>query len=612
MPWLTRMLCLALLLWSLGHPFPALAQDSAAPPGGWRLTRVQLIGFAGLGDQLAQESMENQEQGLILRSERPLLDEASLERDRLRLAQLFAEHGFFEAQVSYQIEYHPPRGAASVAFTAREGPPTLVTALELELAPGVDRELWQERLLAQARLPLGRRFTLAGYQETKAALARFLADQGHPLHQVYGQVRVHEEERQATVVLQVDPGPELLFGPVRVSGESRVSREYILRQITFVRGQPFSRSELEASQRALLDTGFFLSVSLDPDYESVEAGQVPIVAEVRDAKRYSVRLGLGWGNEDGFRLRILQVNRNLLGLNDTLAFEGKISSIYQGLIGRLRLPDQPGRLTDLVISGGLEQKENEAFVNRRTFVSPIVEYRLPGHWWWYLGYNLERDRMIELKAQVPNPAFEKQQLHISSLPLGLKYDTRDSPLDAKRGSYLHLEMETASDALGSEVEFVRPQLEIRQVLPLPWPQGWHVAARAKAGLVYGLPGTDRIPLVRRFFPGGADSVRGYPYQKLGPLDGSGKPLGGEAMAEASVELRLPLWGELGAVTFLDMGNAWEKFNSEVGSLRFTGGAGLRYNTPVGPLRLDVGYQLNPPDNSPLSRYQVYLSVGQAF
>ncbi len=606
------MALLAWTAWLLCGPAAGLCQEPPPEGGPWRLGALRFAGFDTVGEKDALEVMETAKPALLIFTQRPALDPAQLERDRLRLIQLYTEQGFFQAQVSYQVEYHPLLGSASVVFKAQENQPTLVDQVELILPEEFSLQLPEQKLRQVLSVKPGERFRLANYEDSKAALAQELSNEGHPLCQVYGQVRVLAQEHKAQVVLQVEPGPRVLFGPSTVEGETRLGSEYILRHLAYVRGQPYNLKALEESQRALLDTGFFASVNLTPDFERMAHGQAPMLVQVKEAKRYSVRLGLGWGNEDQFRLRILQVNRNLLGLNDTLSFEGKLSSIYQGLTGRLKLPDLPGRLTDLVVAGGMEQKDTQAFVNRRLFVTPMLEYRLQRRWWWFVGYNSERDQMREVKTQTPDPSYEKQQFYIASIPLGMRYDSRDDPLDTKRGLYFDLEVETASDALGSELCFTRPQAELRHVLPLPWPQGWALASRAKAGLVYALPGTDRIPLVRRFFPGGADSVRGYPYQLLGPLDSAGKPLGGEAMAEASVELRFPLVEKLGGVVFADAGNAWESVNSNLGSLRYTAGAGLRYATPVGPLRLDLGWQLNPPDNSPLSRYEVYLSVGQAF
>ncbi len=592
----------------------ALAQDAEAPPAPetWRIGALRLHGFEAIGAAQAQAVMETKLPPVFSLREGPPLDIPQLDRDRLHIRQLYQENGFFGAEIDYEIERNADTGAAIVTFIAKEGRPALVSEVQVVLTDAVTEGIWGKRLREKVSTRAGQAFNLSRYEQDKAALGQVLANDSHPVYRLDGQVRVYPAEERVVIVFQVDPGPRILFGPVVMTGKPRRDAGFILRQIPFVRGQPFNQAELARAQRTILDTGFYSTVNLNPDFDHVQDGQVPITLEVKEAKHHSMRMGLGWGNEDQFRLRILQVNRDMLGLNDTLTFEGKISYIYMGLIGRLKLPELPSRLTDTVITGGVEQKENEAFTNRRFFVNPMFEYRLQEKWSWFLGYNVEKDRMVELKAAVPDPEAEKRQLYISSVPVGLKYDSRDSLLDAKRGTLFQLDVETASDAIGSEVEFFRPQAEVRHVDPLPRLPGWFLASRAKAGLAYPLPGTDRVPLVRRFFIGGADSVRGYAYQSLGPLDSGGKPLGGEAMFEASVELRFPLWGDLGGVTFVDAGNAYESVTTEMGALRYTSGVGLRYQTPVGPIRLDFGYQLNPPDNSPLSRYEVYLSVGQAF
>lgn len=601
-----------------GPAAPEAAQPAApaeAPRRPWRLAGVEFRGFAHLTRPQALAVMETKPAPPLALFYLPDFDRSSPERDRLRLLQLYQEYGFFEAKVSFGLERDPQERLAKVTFTAEEGPPTLVRGVTLELPADQAGEAWRPRLepLLAGIVP-GERFLLKNYEDAKSALGEHLRDNAHPLGTVLGQVRVYKDEGQAQVVFRVEPGPRLAFGPTLVTGFARTNPQFILRELTYARGQPFSQLAMDNSQRALLDTGFFSIVTFTPDYDQQKDGMVPIKVQVREANPHSVRLGLGWGNEDGFRVRVLQVNRNILGLYDTLTFEGKVSQIYEGLTGRLKLPYLPYRSCNLLLSGGVEQADNEAFINRRFFFSPMVEQKISKAWTWYLGYNVEKDRMVELKAAVPDPNFEKQQIYISSVPVGARFDTRDSLLDPKRGLYFNLDVETASDAIGSEVEFMRPVADLRHVLPLPI-EGWYLASRAKGAIAYPMPGSDRIPLVRRFFPGGANSVRGYPYQTLGPLDSAGKPLGGEAMVEGSVEVRFPIYKNLGGVAFVDAGNAyenWEDIRTAVGNLRYTTGAGLRYNTPVGPLRLDFGYQLNPPENAPIPRYEFYLSVGQAF
>ncbi len=595
-----------------GEPTSAAGQPQPPP---WRIQQVSFEGFHNLTRDQALEVMETKPAESMFFSGYPPFDRSSLDRDKQRLIQLYQENGFFEAEVAYRLERDPERRLVMVVFTVQENRPSLIDAVNLELPPGEEGESWRERLTPLMRLVPGQRFLLKDYESTKRALGDHLRNRAHPLATVLGQVRVHAEDARVEVVFKVEPGPRLAFGATTVSGFNRIKPEFILRELTYARGQPFSQEALDDSQRALLDTGFFSIVTFTPDFDQTRDGLVPLRLQVREANRFSARLGLGWGNEDGFRVRVLQVNRNLLGLYDTLTFEGKISHIYQGLTGRLKLPHLPSRDSNLLFWGGMEQNDFEAYTNRRLFFNPMVEQRLDPRWSWFLGYNTEKNNLIDLKAAVPDPNYEKQEFYISSVPVGLRYDTRDSVLNPTRGLFFNLEVETASDAIGSDVEFVRTISELRHVLPLPWSKGWHLASRAKGGLAYPLPGTDRIPLIRRFFPGGANSVRGYAFQTLGPLDSAGKPLGGEAMLEGSLELRFPLWGDLGGVAFTDAGNAydkWEDLRTGLSNLRYTAGAGLRYHTPVGPLRLDFGYQLNPPEGGHLSRYEVYLSVGQAF
>jgi outer membrane translocation and assembly module TamA len=152
---------------------------------------------------------------------------------------------------------------------------------------------------------------------------------------------------------------------------------------------------------------------------------------------------------------------------------------------------------------------------------------------------------------------------------------------------------------------------ISQIIPLS-AKHWAFAWRVKAGAIIPTENTDTIPLYLRFFPGGSQSIRGYRYQNLGPLDEHSRPLGGEALLESSAELRFPLTGDLGGAIFVDAGNSFTNYYDYSDGLRFSCGMGVFYNTPLGPVRLDFGYILNPDDRYDYSNYQIYLTVGQAF
>lgn len=592
-------------------PLDSFNFQAPGPQSPWRVTRVSFQGFQAVTQDQAQEVIESKPgAALSLRQSEPY-DSFKVAGDVRRLATLFKEEGYFNAKVTVKDERNAADRTIHLIFVAQQGPPTLVEKSTLLWSDDRERALWADDVQKLLALQPGQRFVLSRYEQTKRDIANFFADQARPRNKVLGQVRVYLERNQAEVLFKIDPGPRFLFGDSQVKGNHSLGRDFILNEATYTRGQPFSPSSLKETQQALLNTGFFSSVSLRPLYDQARDNQVPILIELRERDPHSIQLGLGWGTEDQFRVRIQEVNRNVLGWNETLSVEGKLSSIYTGLVGTLKKPYLFNRLSTLVLRGGIEQMDTPAYINNRLFINPALEYAVDNQWSWYAGYNSERDHLRELKTQVPDPNYENGTFFISSFPVGVIYDSRDSLLDTTKGTYGRLEVETALKAVGSEVEFVRVEADLRHVLPLPM-KDWYLAARAQGGVIYALPGTDRIPLIRRFFPGGADSVRGYPYQLLGPLDRGGKPLGGTSMAIGSLEVRFPIWQALGGVVFVDAGNAWERVEDSLGGLRYTTGFGLRYNTPVGPIRLDIGYELNPPSGEPFEPYQVYLSVGQAF
>jgi outer membrane protein assembly factor BamA len=193
--------------------------------------------------------------------------------------------------------------------------------------------------------------------------------------------------------------------------------------------------------------------------------------------------------------------------------------------------------------------------------------------------------------------------------MGLEWNTSDSPLDPKKGEILSLTVEQAGAIWGGTYRFFKITAEAKKYYEIGWETV--LATRLKIGLADAIGGKDRYPLFERFYAGGEKSVRGYGRRRLGPLSESDDPLGGLSLLEGSLELRRPIWGDLGGAVFLDFGQVAQRpFDARVADLYFSSGFGLSYNTPVGPVRLDIGFPFQRPRND--RPWQIHFSIGAFF
>jgi outer membrane protein assembly factor BamA len=234
------------------------------------------------------------------------------------------------------------------------------------------------------------------------------------------------------------------------------------------------------------------------------------------------------------------------------------------------------------------------------------------------------------------------QVRLSAVSSALIRDTRDDPIGPARGSLVGLDAEVAARGIGSEVGFVKSFVQAFTYRRLPGPGGVVLAAGGRLGLAAGfargvprLDGSgapvldpdgnpivdtvDDLPASERFFAGGDTTVRGFALDQLGSaatLDQSGFPRGGNAVVVLNAELRVPLWKDLGAVTFVDAGNVFARVpDVTLGDIRASAGFGLRYRSPIGPLRVDLGFKLDTrplPNGQEERRHAVHISLGQAF
>jgi outer membrane protein assembly complex protein YaeT len=600
--------CLVLLLTS----FCGLlrAEDSPAEQAPLLLS-LKIFGAKTVPAKKLKEELTMPQPSRLPWKKPPVFNRDELESDLQRLQDFYRREGFYHARIEPRIqrEDHQVR----LELHVHEGPFIRVTETEVKEIPGAP-PIDLSALRTQWPLKKNDRFTEEAYEALKRLYLDFLLNHGYPRAQVEGQVRLDDAKNTARVEVTVTPGSLSYFGDVKIRGNRETPEYLIRRQLTFKPGEVFSFAELYNSQRQLYNLDLFQSVTLSPEEGTEKEQRIPVEVVLQEKKKRSVRLGLGYGNEDRFRAQLGVRFRNLGGGGRTLEVSGKHSSIEDKVVSTFTNPQLWASRNDLILQGGYIRRYLPGFTDKSTFTQERLERDLPWKLRGFVGHSLEFARPFNVPEEtllILNQTTTGKLYRASMLLLGLRRDTTDNPADPHRGGILAWTQELAPNFLGSNVQFLRNVVEGRRYQALG-KRDFVLAGRLKFGFIQPIQQTQQIPIYRLFFAGGNDSMRGYRFDYLGPRTASGLPIGGEALMEGSVELRIPIYREFRAVVFTDVGNVFLKTaNFDLGQLKYASGLELRYMTPVGPLGVGIGVPWNP-INSHKDNYRVFFTIGQAF
>jgi translocation and assembly module TamA len=446
--------------------------------------------------------------------------------------------------------------------------------------------------------------------DAEAALIERLRRAGHPLASVVDrEVTVDHDATRMDVVWTLAAGPRSSFARPTVTGETAVDPALIARVAGRLEGEPFSPQRLERARRDLLALGAFDTVRARAADRLDAAGRLPVSFAVTDRPRNAAGITLAYETNYGLSGRVYYERRNLFGNAETLRLEAEVSRLGDGTTqvedpnyragATLRRPGLfGGRTTSVTEAYGVRERlfayDRDAFV-----AATLLEHPIGDHWLLRGGPTFENGRVGRDGSMPPFMLF--------GVVLGARYDTTDSLLDPRRGLRADATAIPYADLLESG-GFVRATGTLRTYFDLTGDGGSVVALRGTLG---SLIGADReVPLDKRFYAGGGGSVRGYGFQRIGPRDANGRPVGGSSLVEGSAELRQRVRGNIGVVGFIDAGSVGEFEAPDFSDLRIGAGLGLRYATAIGPLRLDVGVPLNREPGD--SRYGIYVGLGQSF
>ena len=555
-------------------------------------------------------------------------DRRMFEADLERIQAFYRDRGFPDARVaSFDVKLNDQQDQVDVVVHISEGMPTLVADVDLtgfDVLSADEQRSLRESLPLQPKRPLDRQLAVASRERALNALR----DHGYP----YAEVDISQEglgDKRVNVAFAATPGALAHFGPIEIDGQKSVEENIIRRQLSYQEGGIFSRREMRESQRKLYRMELFEFANIESkEDKTAQSPDVPTRVTVAEAKHQRLTTGIGYGSEEKARAMLRWEHLNFFGSARHAGVETKWSSLDRGV--RLDYTE-PFFLTghySLNFEGRAWQAVEPVYSLKSLGGRASIRHQANSQSYWTVSLINEFQRSSITNAGLQDFSIRDDLIALGLDPRGttrgtmgaiafdVNRNTTNNLLDANQGYVLSGHVEQAGKWLWGTYNYWEASGEARQYMRVGRSFVW--ANRIHAGTIDALGGETSVPFFKRYFLGGASSVRGWGRFEVSPLSGFGFPIGGLSMLEGSTEIRKPLFGKLGGVAFFDFGNVSDRSVDVPTSLLYAVGPGLRYLTPVGPARIDFGYQLNRIPNlkvngKPETRaWRIHFSIGQAF
>jgi translocation and assembly module TamA len=520
------------------------------------------------------------------------------EADRGRLDAALRANGYYDGTISFTVDDSTDPARVQVAIDP--GPRYTLANVTITTEDGKPPPLLERYAPLAFGLKSGAPALSKPVLDAEPKIIRILVEHGFPLAKV-GKRRVEVDKATKTmdVAYTVDPGPLAGFGPLTVTGAKDVNPDYVRRRAAWVEGSPYDIRFVERTRKDLVASGLFSTVRIRPA-DSIDAdGRIPMIIEVTERPPRSIAVGLNYDTSLGASGRAYWEHRNVFGNAERLRATAETGEKRQALQGEFRRPDVMTTNRDFVASAVAENEQLDAYNRQRVLFFSGLEQRFSDVWTGGAGGQIERTHLEQSDGNFDYTLF--------GVPLFLRRDGTDNLLDPTEGSRQSI---ATTPYTGTGLNFLSSRLQGSVYQAFDDKRDYVLAAFAAVGTIVG-ESRDALPKDKRLYVGGGGSVRGYGYQKAGPLDSAGNPVGGRSSLELGMELRVKVTETIGVVPFLEAGNVYEEVLPRPSNgLRYGTGLGLRYYTPIGPIRFDVAFPLNKrAEDDP---FQIYVSIGQAF
>ncbi|WP_443027016.1 autotransporter assembly complex protein TamA [Sphingomonas sp. GB1N7] len=536
---------------------------------------------------------------------------ARAKEDEALAVRLMKSKGFYDGTAISTIEQPPAKSGKPVKaiVSATPGKVYSLSSVTIDAGAVVPPDLLRQEL----PLKVGDLIEADRIQGAEANLALKLPQQGYPFIKV-GQRDILLDDAKWTgdYTLPVDTGPRSSFGTYSTEGKLAFDAKHVGVLARFKDGELYDNRKVDDLRQALVATGLFSTVSVEPQ-RTGQVGpdgteKVDLLVRQEAGPPRSLAATAGYSTGEGIKLEASFTHRNIFPPEGALIGSVIAGTQEQGLSGTFRRMNAGKRDRTVTLTASANHSNYDAFNAFTGTLSGRISYDSTPIWQkkFTYAYGFELTGTNESVYNFSVGDRTRKTYGIVALPGQLLFDTSDSLLNPTKGYRLKLSLSPETSVSGGVRPYARVLIEGSIYQPVT--PSLVVAGRVRAGTIPGIARDDLAPS-RRYYGGGGGSVRGYGYQRLGPFDPQGNPVGGRSLNEFSIEARYR-FGNFGIVPFFDAGNAYETVYPKGGDLRYGAGIGGRFYTNFGPMRVDVATPLNPRPGD--GKVALYISIGQAF
>lgn len=566
-----------------------------------KIDKIVIEGNVGLSEKVIKEAMTTRErQYFILRGK---VQRQRLDEDIERIIVLYNDHGYVQARVeSTDIKVDRERALVTVTLTVVEGPQFRIGEVKVT---GITL-LPEKEIMRQTDFKRGDVFNRSAIRESVKAIEALYSTIGRASADVAARTDAVPGQNAYNVTFQIVEGPEVYVERINIAGNVRSQDKILRREIPLHEGDLYTLQKRDRARQKLVNLGYFEKVDVTTQPGS-DKTKIIVNVDVTEKPTGLFSLGGGYSSIDAFVGTIDLAQRNFLGRGFEASARLRVGGTStQGVISFT----DPWFL-DRPLSAGFDLFSSDRQFDEYRYNSlgtglrighPFLEY-----WRWNLGYRASRDKVTDI-SDIASPALREQEgtRVTSATSSALGRDSRDNVTVPTKGSQASLSVDFAG--LGGDSRYVKTGAYLTKFQPI-W-LGHVLAGRAQAGYAFGWS-TDPLPLFERYYLGGPNSVRSFKFREISPIDERGFRIGGNSEVLGNLEYLVPLPFGFRLAGFFDVGQVYGFGNDfDLTDLRKAAGAGFRWHSPFGPIRVDYGVNL---DRRPGEDFGAFnFSVGTPF